>query len=345
MQIFLLRLGARVCFWLSVLFVVIGFCYGDHSTVEVVGIGECGDCKQSNIKNSDAFSGLHVTIDCKLENGHFKTRGSGKLDVKGNFKVSLPNEIVKDGELKEECYVQLHSASSAAPCLAHDGLDHSKIVIKSKTSEKQTLGPVGKLKFSSVTCASAILWRFSKFQLLPKLSTLPHHFGHPFPPKVFPPHSPKVFPPHKKPLPLPPVPVYEKPLPPPTPTYEPYPPPVPVCEKPLPPPVPICEPNPPPVPVYEKPLPPPAPIYEPHPPPVPVYEKPLPPPTPIYKPHPPPVPVYEKPLPPPAPIYEPHPPPVPVYEKPLPPPTPICEPNLPPVPVYGKLLPPPAPIY
>lgn len=58
MQIFSRSQGALVCFWLSVLFVVLaGFCYGDHSTVEVVGLGECADCKENNIKTSQAFSG------------------------------------------------------------------------------------------------------------------------------------------------------------------------------------------------------------------------------------------------------------------------------------------------
>ena len=63
-------------------------------------------------------AGLRVTIDCKLENGHLKTRGVGKLDEEGKFKVSIYQKIVKDGKLNEECYAQLHSAS-AAPCPAH----------------------------------------------------------------------------------------------------------------------------------------------------------------------------------------------------------------------------------
>jgi hypothetical protein len=48
---------ALVCLWLSVCFLVLGFCYGDHSTVEVVGLGECADCEKNNIKTSQAFSG------------------------------------------------------------------------------------------------------------------------------------------------------------------------------------------------------------------------------------------------------------------------------------------------
>jgi len=38
------------------------FCYADDSTAEVVGIGECADCAQSNIKTVHAFSGKHVFL-------------------------------------------------------------------------------------------------------------------------------------------------------------------------------------------------------------------------------------------------------------------------------------------
>uniref|UniRef100_K7LNW2 Proline-rich protein n=1 Tax=Glycine max TaxID=3847 RepID=K7LNW2_SOYBN len=155
MQILTRRQGAFLCFWLSVLFVVVDFCYGDHSTVEVVGLGECADCKEKNIQTSQAFSGLRVTVDCKAASGNFERRGVGELDEYGNFKVSLPHDTVKDDKLIEECYAQLLSAS-AAPCPTHDGPLSHKIVIKSKTNnEKHTLGPAGKLKFSSQTCASA----------------------------------------------------------------------------------------------------------------------------------------------------------------------------------------------
>jgi hypothetical protein len=213
-----------------------------------------------------------VTIDCKPENGEFKTRGVGELDEEGKFKVSLPNDVVKDGKLKEECYAQLHSAS-AAPCPAHNGLESSKIVFKSKTDEKHTFGLAGKLKFSPVTCTSAFLWPhppITKPLPLPTWKLPPSkNFHHPylFPPKVFPPLPQKIFPPlppkvfppiHKKPL-LPQVPIYKpKPKPPifkppPVPIYKPKP--KPPIFKPLPPPIPIYKPLPPPVPIY-KPLPP-----------------------------------------------------------------------------------------
>ncbi|XP_019450929.1 PREDICTED: proline-rich protein 4-like isoform X2 [Lupinus angustifolius] len=294
MKILTQQVAALVCFWLSLFFVLLDFCHAEHSTtVKVVGLGECTDCKEYNIKTSQAFSGLRVTVECKTANEHFKTRGDGELDKNGNFRVSLPNEIVKDGEMKEECYAQLHSAS-AAPCSAHHGLDQSKIIIDSKDGDKHTLTTAGKLKFASLTCTSSFFWPFFKHPLLHKLPHLPHFS---FPPKVFPPFPPKFL--HKHPL-LPP-----KVFPPFPPTFFPkhplLPPPVPVYEKPLPPPVPVhVKPIPPPAPIYHKPLPPPVPTYhKPLPPPVPVYEKPLPPPVPIYKkPLPPPIPIFKKPYPP-----------------------------------------------
>lgn len=55
--------GALLCFWVILLFTV-SFCYGNDKTVlEVVGIGECADCEQSNIKTNHAFSGT-VLICC-----------------------------------------------------------------------------------------------------------------------------------------------------------------------------------------------------------------------------------------------------------------------------------------
>jgi len=97
-------------------------------SLSVYRLAACADCEQSNIKTKHAFTGLRVTIDCKPENGHLKTRGVGKLDEEGKFKMSIHRKIVKDGKLNEECYAQLHSAS-AAPCPAHNGLESSKVVL------------------------------------------------------------------------------------------------------------------------------------------------------------------------------------------------------------------------
>ncbi|KAF5443818.1 hypothetical protein F2P56_036344 [Juglans regia] len=341
--------GALMCCSVILLF-TLSFCYGSDQTVEVVGLGECADCEQSNIQTSHAFSGLPVTVDCKQANGHFRTRGVGKLDEEGKFEVSLPQEIVKDGQLNEECYAQLHSAS-AAPCPAHNGLESSKVIFKSKANGKHTFGLAGKLKFSPVTCTSAFLWPHYKHPPLPKLPPFPPHphwkkyFGHhfPYPHKVFPPLPPKVFPPiYKKPLP--PIPKFKKPLPPPVPVYKkPLPPPVPKFKKPLPPPIPVYKkPLPPPFPKFKKPLPPPIPVFKPKPPifkppsipkiyhpPLPKFKKPLPP-IPIYKPKPP---VYHKPLPPIPKI-------PPYYKKPCPPlPKVPLHPKLPPIPKHPKYFP------
>ncbi|XP_030966661.1 proline-rich protein 4-like isoform X1 [Quercus lobata] len=101
---------------------------GDALSQSVNASGGFADCEQSNIKTKHAFTGLRVTIDCKPENGHLKTRGVGKLDEEGKFKMSIHRKIVKDGKLNDECYAQLHSAL-AAPCPAHNGLESSKVVL------------------------------------------------------------------------------------------------------------------------------------------------------------------------------------------------------------------------
>uniref|UniRef100_A0A2N9FKI4 Proline-rich protein n=1 Tax=Fagus sylvatica TaxID=28930 RepID=A0A2N9FKI4_FAGSY len=184
-----MRILPLLCFWVSLVFAA-SLCYGDDKTVEVVGFGECADCEQSNIKTKHAFSGLRVTIDCKPENGHFKTRGVGELDEEGKFKVSVHHKIVKDGQLNEECYAQLHSAS-AAPCPTHNGLESSKL-----------------------SCGLTY-----KYPPPPKLSPLPKfphpnlkNFGHPFhfPPKVFPPLPPKFTIYNSKSHFPPPIPIYKE---------------------------------------------------------------------------------------------------------------------------------------
>ncbi|KAK8613718.1 hypothetical protein V6N13_101475 [Hibiscus sabdariffa] len=230
-------MGRLVCLLLLLLLLSVpSFC--SAKTVEVIGVGECADCAENNLETGQAFSGLRVTIDCKPENGKFfKTRGSGELDNEGKFKVSLADDLVGDGKLKELCYAQLHSAS-AQPCPSHDGLESSKIVFKSTGDDKHRFGPQGKLKFSPITCASASFWpHHHKFPPLPKkklppLKSFHHHY--PYPPV------------YKKPLP-PPLPIYKPPV------YKPHP--VPVYTKPLPPPVPIYKPKPYP-PIPHKPLPP-----------------------------------------------------------------------------------------
>ncbi|KAI3765732.1 hypothetical protein L2E82_15774 [Cichorium intybus] len=374
----------RGSFFLLFLLFSGSLCYGIAKNVEVVGVGECADCKENNIETSHALSGLKVTIDCKLQDGNFKTRGVGKLNEEGHFKVSLPQELLKDGKLAEECYVQLHNAANA-PCAVHSGLEASKITFLTKSDQTHTFGPTGKLKFSSAVCTSAFFFPVFKHPLIPKPSFPKDHpwlkkFGHILPPlpkipfkKPCPPLPPKVLPP-LPPLPpkvLPPVPTIpiKKPCPPPVvkpppvPVYKPTPKPEPPVYKPEPKPKPpVYKPEPKPKPPVYKPEPKPKPpVYKPEPKPKPPVYKPKPKPKPpVYKPEPKPKPPVYKPEPKPKPpVYKPEPKPkppvVPIYKphpKILPPPIPIYKPHPkilpPPIPIYKphpKILPPPIPIY
>ncbi|GFY94605.1 proline-rich protein 4 [Actinidia rufa] len=171
--------GAFLGFWV-VLLVATVFCHGDDKAVlEVLGIGECADCAVNNIETSQAFSGLKVTIDCKSEKGELKTRAAGELDKQGKFELSLPEDILENGKLKQECWAQLHSAS-ATPCPAYNGLDSSKIVFKSESAGKHTFTTAGKLEFSPVTCIP-----------IPKIP--PKYFHHPKYGSLVPPYSPHPY--------------------------------------------------------------------------------------------------------------------------------------------------------
>ncbi|CAA3028787.1 Hypothetical predicted protein [Olea europaea subsp. europaea] len=138
---------------------VVHFCCARDKKIEVAGIVECADCKGSNIKPSQVFSGLHVTIDCMLKNGKVKRRGEGKVCGNGKFKAFLPEGILHEGKLKGKCYAQLQSGSAACP--AYSGIEDSRILVfKSKTEGKYILKPKGILKFSSVFCTFDFLWPF-----------------------------------------------------------------------------------------------------------------------------------------------------------------------------------------
>ncbi|KAF3486303.1 hypothetical protein F2Q69_00058055, partial [Brassica cretica] len=232
--------------------------------------------------------GLRVTIECKVNKGHFVTKGSGNIDEEGKFglKISPHHDIVSDdGALKEECYAQLHSAAGTL-CPAHNGLESTKSVFLYKSGDKHVLGLKQNMKFSPELCVSKFFWPMPKFP--------------PSPPFELPP-----FPKFKKPCP-PPVPVHE---PPPKKPPKMHPPPVPVYKPPPkvehPPSVPVHKP--PPIPKKPCPTKPPKKV---DPSPVPVHKPPpkivLPPPVPIYKPP-------KKPCPPKPPKIE-LPPPVPIYK-------------------------------
>ncbi|CAK9138338.1 unnamed protein product [Ilex paraguariensis] len=308
MLVLLIRRGVHLALWVSLLF-ALSFCYGDHETVEVMGFVECSDCDQKNIKTSQASSGLHVTIGCKSTNGGLKKRGAGDVDKNGKYKVSLPGAIIQAGELKEECFAQLHSASGA-PCPVLNYQRASKLIIKSIDKGKLTLGLDGKLKFSPATCTSLFLWPFFKYPPLPKLPPLPgipiEYPKYPRPPPEVPPPAPvyAISPPQ-------PAPVYKEPLPPPTPTY-----------KNLTPPRTNKLPPPPLAPQHKKTVPSPPITNQKPPSPTPIYNSPL-------SPH---VPVHKKPFSPGTPTYGPSPP-----VKKLSPPLPLA-PNAPPI--YRKTYPP-----
>ncbi|KZV53469.1 translocon-associated protein subunit alpha-like, partial [Dorcoceras hygrometricum] len=329
----------------------VSLCSADEKTVaiEVVGTAECADCKTYNIKSTQAFSGLRVSVDCMLENGETKRMGDADLDKDGKFKISISHEP------EHSCYAQLHSAA-AVPCPAHDGVDASKIVLRSQTGGAKTFGVSTNLHFSAALCASKTFSSSLHYPPLPPLSPHPwlkgYHSWPPLPPLSSHPgfksyHNWPPLPPlsphpwlkgsHSWP-PLPPFP----PLPP---LFHHKQPPAPVVYsppvvKPLPPPSPVYTPSPvykpkPPVPVY-KPKPP-VPVYKPKPE-VPVY-KPKPE-VPVYKPKPE-VPVYKSPpVYKPAPEVKPLPPAVPTYNKPPCPPLPSLPPKYFHHPKYGFNFPP-----
>ncbi|ONK71414.1 uncharacterized protein A4U43_C04F8300 [Asparagus officinalis] len=171
------------------------------------GKSECIDCAEKNVKNELAYRGLQVAIKCKTHNGDYKIKTSGKLDKNGDYKVQLPTELIgENGDLKQECFAQLHSVSNA-PCPDKNGLNPYKLILKSKEDGVHTFSTDAKLPFSSATCQSAFFWPPHKFPLFHK--PLPKF---PLPPFKFPP-MPYHFPPiHKKPLP-PSIPIYKPPVP------------------------------------------------------------------------------------------------------------------------------------
>ncbi|ONK71413.1 uncharacterized protein A4U43_C04F8290 [Asparagus officinalis] len=332
-------MGTRLLFGLLAVILVTSFiCSNAESKVErsafASGKSECIDCAE---KNELAYQGLQVAIKCKTNNGDYELKTSGKLDKNGDYRVQLPTELIgENGDLKQECFAQLHSVSNA-PCPDKNGLNPHKLILKSREDGVHTFSTDAKLPFLSTTCQSAFFWTHHKFTPLPK----PDPFHKPLPkfpspPSKLPP-KPHYYPPiYKKPLP-PSIPIYKKPLPPSIPIYKP---PVPIYK----PPVPVKKPVPHFPPIYKKPLPHFPPIYKkpvPHFPPI--YKKPLPHFPQVYgKPLPHFPPIYKKPLPHFPPIYKkplPHFPPI--YKKPLPHFPPIYKKPLPQFPpIYHKPLPP-----
>ncbi|XP_042011623.1 proline-rich protein 4-like isoform X5 [Salvia splendens] len=302
---------------LSLVFLLLCLLTFCNAAFEIAGSAQCADCELNNFKTAHAFSGLHVTIDCKVEK-EIKRVGKGELDADGKFKISLPKEIIVDVKNKH-CFAQLHSAATPCP-----GVGATQIVFKSQIDGKVTFTPKEALTFSTALCTSKFLWPFFEYPPLPKTYSWKKHWPQITIPPLKKHHWKKVWPKITIPHPI------VKTLPPPVPIYKPKPK------------IPVVKPLPPSVPVYKpKPK---LPVVKPHPPSVPIYKpKPK---IPVVKPLPPSVPVYKpKPK---LPVVKPHPPSVPIYKpkpkipvvKPLPPSVPIYNPK-PPV----KHLPPHVPIY
>jgi hypothetical protein len=162
------------------------------------------------------FSDLHVALKCKNAKGEFETKAIAKVDKSGAFSVPVDADLLrKDGELKQDCFAQLHSASHE-PC---PGQEPSWIVRPSSNDDdkkKAFVAVAGKMHYSSKECASAFLCDpFHKKHLLhhKKPIVIPHVHKKP----VVIPHF------HKKPVPVythpTPVPEYKPPTT--VPTYKP----------------------------------------------------------------------------------------------------------------------------
>ncbi|XP_048538169.1 proline-rich extensin-like protein EPR1 isoform X1 [Triticum urartu] len=125
----------------------------------VVGLAKCADCTRKNMKAEAAFTGLQVAVKCKNAHGEYETKAVGAVDKSGAFGVPLGADLLReDGELKQDCFAQLHSAPDH-PC---PGQEPSMIVRQSANgAEKKGFVAVpGEVHYSSQECASAFLCHF-----------------------------------------------------------------------------------------------------------------------------------------------------------------------------------------
>ncbi|KAI4993639.1 hypothetical protein ZWY2020_007952 [Hordeum vulgare] len=129
--------------------------HGEAAPV-VVGLARCSDCTRKNMNAEAAFKGLQVAVKCKNGRGEYESKAVGHVDKSGAFSVPLDADLVgDDGELKQDCFAQLHSASSA-PC---PGQEPSKIVAARPSHDGQTtfVAIAGEVHHPSAECASAFL--------------------------------------------------------------------------------------------------------------------------------------------------------------------------------------------
>ncbi|KAL6905945.1 hypothetical protein ACP4OV_003546 [Aristida adscensionis] len=194
-----------------------------EATSMVVGLAKCADCTRKNMKAEAAFKGLQVAIKCKNAAGAFETKAVGAVDKSGAFGVPLDAGLLRDdGELKQDCFAQLHSAANQ-PC---PGQEPSWIVRPSgdHAGDKKKAAFVavaGKTHYSSKECASAFLCDpfHKKHHLFHKTPVSIPHISHGTPsvPEYKPPTTPTTpVPTYKSPTP-----VYSHPTPTPTPIYHP----------------------------------------------------------------------------------------------------------------------------
>ncbi|WOG84747.1 hypothetical protein DCAR_0103931 [Daucus carota subsp. sativus] len=234
-----------IFFWLSLLFTAI-CCRNIDEKLEVVGFIEHSDFTGSNIKVNQTFSGLYVTIVGRSADGKLKTMGSSKLNEEEKFKIFLPQETVKDGVIRKDCYAKVHGASDSSCPLANSE-ETSVIIFQYKSQKKNTISHSAKLNLSPITCTSKSFWPFQRPKWLP---ILPPRFKHQTPQapiltpetqlapsfspsdqpvsSLSPPLSqpddvpPAVSPASDNPLPNTPVPVYKHSSPSPSPIYLPH---------------------------------------------------------------------------------------------------------------------------
>uniref|UniRef100_A0A0D9VRU3 Proline-rich protein n=1 Tax=Leersia perrieri TaxID=77586 RepID=A0A0D9VRU3_9ORYZ len=143
----------------------------------VVGLAMCSGCTRKNMNAEAAFKGLQVAVKCKNSKGKYESMAVGKLNKSGAFSVPLAADLVgEDGELKQNCFAQLHSASNA-PC---PGQEPSMIVAAQPghDGKKTFVAVAGKVHGPSAECASVFLC---------------HHFHKHHHPIIF--HPPVIVPP------------------------------------------------------------------------------------------------------------------------------------------------------
>ena len=132
-----------------------------------------------------------MAVKCKNDKGEYESKAVGQVDKSGAFSIPLAaDEVGEDGELKQDCFAQLHSTSSV-PC---PGQEPSKIVAAQTSHDSKTtfVALAGKVHQPSVECASAVLCDpLHKHHpvLSHKPMTMPpkHDHGHPHLPVIKPP--------------------------------------------------------------------------------------------------------------------------------------------------------------